>query len=554
MALHLSTGDAPPTFLNANALHKSLCRSIRDARFRVEKEAADSELEVLRGKVLSLLREGERLEVPRYSEELLLFLVEKIDMCLYMTLDQFREACQGIVCQVDARRLALPSPAERALLLKLLFTLTRCSRLLPPSLRMSHKWGRHEPTKVVFHSEQSVFQNWTFDEDPEPVHPRNRAQALQGSHHGTLRLKGKAKQWISRIRGDIEVWVKSLVKINRQKDLDRRRHFSSSLNLRKCIGRLSGTRFKSIAAIDASLTVLARKLEEEAISRGEKDDAQVLNALASLSRQAASKQVGTAKVTAISKSTEDPLVRKACKLLVDLLKRKDELSVKRRSKSAKAALGALDHRDKPDEVCPERLSIEHFHILKEISHGSYAKVFLARRKDTGSIHAVKAMKKNYLAQKNATWMAKNERDILSTVSNPFVVKMDYSFTSESNLFIVMEYLPGGDLYSLLKAVGRIDQGTAVKIFSEIVLALEYIHDALGIVHKDLKPDNVLFCSDGHVKLTDFGLSQVGMLFRSNSIATAGPTYGNSMKTSFAAFSFLGNHSHCLALCLLDCHP
>jgi len=103
-----------------------------------------------------------------------------------------------------------------------------------------------------------------------------------------------------------------------------------------------------------------------------------------------------------------------------------------------------------------------------------------------------------------------EKNILATTQNPFVVKMYYAFQSKENLYLVMEYLPGGDCFSLLQNMGVISESHVVFYVAEVALALEYLHN-LGIVHRDLKPDNMLIDSEGHIKLTDFGLSHIGLI-------------------------------------------
>jgi len=100
----------------------------------------------------------------------------------------------------------------------------------------------------------------------------------------------------------------------------------------------------------------------------------------------------------------------------------------------------------------------------------------------------------------------SERDILVQADNPFVVKLFFCFQSKHNLYLVMEYLAGGDLHALLKRVGRLEEPLARIYLAEMVLGLQYLHETLGIVHRDLKPENILISSSGHIKLTDFGLS------------------------------------------------
>ncbi|KAL2455007.1 putative serine/threonine protein kinase IRE4 [Forsythia ovata] len=158
----------------------------------------------------------------------------------------------------------------------------------------------------------------------------------------------------------------------------------------------------------------------------------------------------------------------------------------------------------------ERTSIDDFDIIKPISSGAYGKVFLARKRTTGDFFAIKVLKKLDMLWKNDIDRILAERNILITVRNPFVVRFFYSFTSRDNLYLVMEYLNGGDLYSLLKKVGCLEESVARSYIAELVLALEYLH-SLGIVHRDLKPDNILIAHDGHIKLTDFGLSKFGLM-------------------------------------------
>ncbi|KAK9989941.1 hypothetical protein SO802_030180 [Lithocarpus litseifolius] len=119
------------------------------------------------------------------------------------------------------------------------------------------------------------------------------------------------------------------------------------------------------------------------------------------------------------------------------------------------------------------------------------------------------LKKLDMIRKNDVDRILAKRNILITVRNPFVVRFFYSFTCRDNLYLVMEYLNGGVLYSL-KKVGCLDEDVARIYIAELVLALEYLH-SLGIVHHDLKPDNILIAQDGHIKLTDFGLSKIGLI-------------------------------------------
>ncbi|CAH1446485.1 unnamed protein product [Lactuca virosa] len=158
----------------------------------------------------------------------------------------------------------------------------------------------------------------------------------------------------------------------------------------------------------------------------------------------------------------------------------------------------------------DRTSIDDFEIIKPISRGAFGRVFLAKKRTTGDLFAIKVLKKADMIRKNAVESILAERDILISVRNPFVVRFFYSFTCRENLYLVMEYLNGGDLYSLLRNLGCLDEDVARVYIAEVVLALEYLH-SLRVVHRDLKPDNLLIAHDGHIKLTDFGLSKVGLI-------------------------------------------
>lgn len=173
----------------------------------------------------------------------------------------------------------------------------------------------------------------------------------------------------------------------------------------------------------------------------------------------------------------------------------------------------------------DRTSIDDFEILKPISRGAFGRVFLAKKRTTGDLFAIKVLRKADMIRKNAVESILAERNILISVRNPFVVRFFYSFTCRENLYLVMEYLNGGDLYSLLRNLGCLDEEMARVYIAEVVLALEYLH-TLHVVHRDLKPDNLLIAHDGHIKLTDFGLSKVGLINSTDDLS--GPAVSGTM--------------------------
>ncbi|XP_078432946.1 putative serine/threonine protein kinase IRE [Wolffia australiana] len=172
----------------------------------------------------------------------------------------------------------------------------------------------------------------------------------------------------------------------------------------------------------------------------------------------------------------------------------------------------------------DRTSIEDFEIIKPISRGAFGRVFLAKKRVTGDLFAIKVLKKTNMIRKNAVESILAERNILISVRHPFVVRFFYSFTCRENLYLVMEYLNGGDLYSLLRSLGCLDEDMARTYIAEVVLALEYLH-SLNVIHRDLKPDNLLIAHNGHIKLTDFGLSKVGLINSTDGLS--GPDVSNS---------------------------
>jgi microtubule-associated serine/threonine kinase len=151
-----------------------------------------------------------------------------------------------------------------------------------------------------------------------------------------------------------------------------------------------------------------------------------------------------------------------------------------------------------------------YEIIKLISNGAYGSVYLVKHKQSRQRFALKKINKNNLMLRNQVEQVFVERDILSFTDNPFVVTMYASFETRKHLCLVMEYVEGGDCASLLKNTGPLPSDMAKLYFAEMVLAVEYLH-SYGIVHRDLKPDNMLITALGHIKLTDFGLSKMGLM-------------------------------------------
>ncbi|KZM25569.1 Non-specific serine/threonine protein kinase [Ascochyta rabiei] len=158
-------------------------------------------------------------------------------------------------------------------------------------------------------------------------------------------------------------------------------------------------------------------------------------------------------------------------------------------------------------------SIKDFEVVKPISKGAFGSVYLAKKKSTGEYYAIKVLKKADMVAKNQVTNVKAERAIMMWQGeSDFVAKLYWTFSSKDYLYLVMEYLNGGDCASLIKVLGALPEDWAKKYLAEVVLGVEHLHSR-SIVHRDLKPDNLLIDAKGHLKLTDFGLSRMGMIGR-----------------------------------------
>jgi serine/threonine protein kinase len=155
-----------------------------------------------------------------------------------------------------------------------------------------------------------------------------------------------------------------------------------------------------------------------------------------------------------------------------------------------------------------KVSASDFEFIRLLGEGAEGKVFQVRRKKTGKNFAVKVIeKKRILGSHKKYSQALVERQVLVEARHPFIVQLHWTFQTRSHLYFVLEFCLGGELYYHLARQGRFDENTARFYFAEILLGLEYLH-ARNIVHRDLKVENILLDEEGHVRLTDFGVSKV----------------------------------------------
>ncbi|KAJ3318507.1 Ribosomal protein S6 kinase beta-1 [Boothiomyces sp. JEL0866] len=155
----------------------------------------------------------------------------------------------------------------------------------------------------------------------------------------------------------------------------------------------------------------------------------------------------------------------------------------------------------------KRMQLEDFNVLSVIGKGAYGKVYLVREIETKQIFAMKVLKKASIVLHEQ--QTRNERSILKDIDSPFIVKLYYAFQSPFRLYLILTYCAGGELFTLLNRERMFSQEASRFYISELLLGIEHLHN-LGIIYRDLKPENVMLDNDGHVKLTDFGLSKVAI--------------------------------------------
>ena len=146
--------------------------------------------------------------------------------------------------------------------------------------------------------------------------------------------------------------------------------------------------------------------------------------------------------------------------------------------------------------------------------GSFGKVLQVRHLGTGKIYAMKIIKKDHVSRKNVETSTMLERDVLVKIHHPFIVKLRHAFQTVEKLYLVMTYVSGGELFWHLHDQGAFDEKVSRFYSAELVLALDYLH-SLDIIHRDIRPENLLLAHDGHLIVTDFGLAKA--LSRSNEI-------------------------------------
>ena len=154
----------------------------------------------------------------------------------------------------------------------------------------------------------------------------------------------------------------------------------------------------------------------------------------------------------------------------------------------------------------KKMSVDDFEIIKLIGRGGFGEVNICRYKGTNKIYAMKKITFERLKYKNGLLHVQTEKDILSLNNdNIWITQLRYSFIDNKHLYLIMDYCPGGDLMNYLIQRDLLEESEARFYIAEIILCVDSLHK-MNCIHRDLKPDNILIGEDGHLKLSDFGLS------------------------------------------------
>ncbi|GAM22973.1 hypothetical protein SAMD00019534_061480 [Acytostelium subglobosum LB1] len=192
----------------------------------------------------------------------------------------------------------------------------------------------------------------------------------------------------------------------------------------------------------------------------------------------------------------------------------------------------------PEEIIfsktKQTVTKDDFELMHVIGKGSFGKVMQVRKKDDNKIFAMKVLRKEAIIARKQVTHTKSEKTILQAISHPFIVNLHYAFQTKDKLYMVLDYVNGGELFFHLKREGRFSEPRVKLYAAEIVSALAHLHKQ-DIVYRDLKPENILLDSEGHICITDFGLSK--------KIETTDGTFTFCGTPEYLAPEVLNGHGH-----------
>jgi len=178
----------------------------------------------------------------------------------------------------------------------------------------------------------------------------------------------------------------------------------------------------------------------------------------------------------------------------------------RAAESAALGAGVEDFGTTLVQAQKHKVTKEDFDLLTVIGRGSFGKVMQVRHKKDGKIYAMKVMRKDAIIAKNQVTHTRDEKNILQSIRHPFIVNLNYAFQTKDKLYMILDYVNGGELFYHLKKEGKFSEERVKMYAAEISSALIHLHSH-GIIYRDLKPENILLDRTGHIVITDFGLSK-----------------------------------------------
>jgi len=165
-----------------------------------------------------------------------------------------------------------------------------------------------------------------------------------------------------------------------------------------------------------------------------------------------------------------------------------------------------DFNKKWEEPASNTACLDDFDRIKTLGTGSFGRVMLVQHKATKDFYAMKILDKQKVVKLKQVEHTLNEKRILQAINFPFLVSLEYNFKDNSNLYMVLEFVSGGEMFSHLRRIGRFSEPHSRFYGSQIVLVMEYLHH-LDIMYRDLKPENLLIDAQGNMKVTDFGFAK-----------------------------------------------
>jgi len=189
-------------------------------------------------------------------------------------------------------------------------------------------------------------------------------------------------------------------------------------------------------------------------------------------------------------------------------KKQEQLIEKNTSQEMQASVGHENHENQ-DVTNTENITItkDNFEALKLLGTGSFGRVLLVRFKSNNTLYAMKILDKKQLKEKRQEEHTKTERDLMVKINNPFIVNIKFAFQDDTKLYIVSDFMQGGDMFYHLHSNNRFDEERCKFYAIELILGLEFLHKN-SMIYRDLKPENILMDSKGHLKISDFGLSKI----------------------------------------------